>query len=61
MEYGDLNKSAEEINEILDNSLLKTEQTLTQEEQTQIQKNIGIDVLVGDINTILDNINGEVI
>lgn len=41
--------------------LKKTEQTFTSEEQTQIQKNIGVDKLVGEINSILDNINGEVI
>lgn len=61
MEYGDLNKSTEEINTILDNALVKTEQTLTEEEQAQIQRNIGVDTLIGDINTILDNINGEVV
>lgn len=61
MEYGDLNKSTEQINEILGNALLKKEQTLTQEEQAQIQRNIGVDTLIGDIDAILDSINGEVV
>ena len=61
MAYGDLNYTTEDINTILDNVLKKTEQTFTSEEQTQIQKNIGVDKLVGEINSILDNINGEVI
>lgn len=61
MGYGDLNKTTEEINSILDNALVKTEQTFTSEEKEQIQKNIGIDILIGDINTILDGINGEII
>lgn len=61
MGYGDLNKTTEEINSILDNALVKTEQTFTSEEKKQIQKNIGIDILIGDINTILDGINGEII
>lgn len=61
MEYGDLNKSTVQINDILDNALLKKEQTLTEEEKSQVLANIGVDTLIGDINTILDNINGEVI
>ncbi len=39
--YGDLNYSTEEINEKLDKSLEKTEQTLTSEEKQQVQKNLG--------------------
>lgn len=40
-EYGDLNYTTKEINDKLDKSLEKTEQTLTSEEKQQVQKNLG--------------------
>lgn len=40
-EYGDLNLSTEEINNRLSNALLKTEQTLTDEEKQQVRANLG--------------------
>ncbi|MDY3266234.1 MAG: tail fiber domain-containing protein [Phocaeicola sp.] len=42
MAYKDLNKSAEDINDILDNALLKTQQTLTEQQKTQVKTNLGI-------------------
>lgn len=46
---------------LITDALRKTAQILSPEEQTQVQKNIGVDKLIGDINTILDSINGELI
>lgn len=40
-EYGDLIISTEEINNRLSNSLLKTEQMLTDEEKQQVRANLG--------------------
>lgn len=40
-EYGDLNFSTEEINTRLSNALLKTAQTLTDEEKQQVRANLG--------------------
>lgn len=55
------------IDDVVASSLLKTEQTLTDEEKAQVRTNIGavsidhIDSVVGNISATLDAINGEVI
>lgn len=41
VEYGEINYSTEEINNRLSNSLLKTEQVLTDEEKQQVRANLG--------------------
>ena len=41
VEYGEINYSTEEINNRLSNALLKTEQTLTEEEKQQVRANLG--------------------
>ena len=55
------------IDDVMASSLLKVEQSLTDEEKAQVRTNIGavgidyIDSVVGNINATLDAINGEVI
>lgn len=41
-EYGDINLTTEEINNRLANGLLKTAQTLTDEEKRQVRNNLGL-------------------
>lgn len=43
-----------------DNEVVSTsQQTLTAAQQAQARANIGIDTIIGDIDSILDEINGE--
>lgn len=48
-------------NDYVKRGITENDIELTEEEKTNAQSWLGVDTLVGDINSILDNINGEVI
>ena len=55
--------TGEEVEAILDNAIQSTAQTLTEEQKAQARTNLGAvsTAEIGDINSVLDAINGEVI
>lgn len=63
MAYAQINHTAAEINEILDAAVTTATQTIDPEKQAQARANIGAASAeeVGNISTILDTINGEII
>lgn len=63
MAYAQINKTAQEINDILDSVVTTSAQEIAEDKQTQARANIGAASAeeVGNIAAILDNINGEVI
>lgn len=63
MAYAQINKTAQEINDILDSAVTTSAQGIAEDKQARARANIGAASAeeVGNIAAILDNINGEVI